>query len=101
MIARSVGVSETGVSGPAVGDRLMDASRALEGAFLQYLTQALRSTVPNEGHADAPGAELYGSLLDEHLSQMLANHTSTGIAEALYRQLSGQTWDATHQGGRE
>lgn len=101
MIVSSAGAPEAQVGGLAADDRLMMASRALEGAFLQYLTQALRSTVPNEGHADAPGAELYDSLLDDHLSQMLADHTSTGIAEALYRQLSGQTSSTTHQGGRE
>jgi Rod binding domain-containing protein len=79
-------------------DRLLEATRQLEGVFMQYLTQALRSTVPNGGHADAPGADIYDSLLDEHLSQVLANHTKTGIAEALYRQLDAGAADAPDQG---
>lgn len=71
-------------------DRLMETTRQLEGVFMNYLTQALRSTVPNGGTADAPGSDIYASMLDEHLAHALADHTRTGIAEALYRQLTGE-----------
>lgn len=70
-------------------DRLRDAAEQMEGVFVQHLTRALRATVPDGGNPDAPGADMYGSLLDEHLAAVVATDTRTGIAEALYRQLSG------------
>jgi len=69
-------------------ERLWQASEDLEGVFVQYLTKARRGTVPGGGNPDAPGAEMYGSLLDEHLAQAVASDSSSGIAEALYRQLT-------------
>jgi flagellar protein FlgJ len=77
----------------------MEASRQLEGVFLQYFTRALRGTVPEGGNANAPGAELYGSLLDEHLARMLAEKSGSGLAEALYRQLAGDVVTPTERGG--
>ncbi len=71
-------------------ERLRKASEDMEGVFIGYLTRALRATVPNGGSPDAPGADMYGSLLDEHLAQSVANDTRTGIAEALYRQLASR-----------
>ncbi len=68
--------------------RLREATQQLEGVFMQHLMKSMRATVPNGGNPDAPGADLYGSLLDEHLAQTVANKSSTGIAEALYRQLT-------------
>lgn len=70
------------------GDRLFAAAQALEGVFAQHLVKAMRATVPGGGSPDAPGADLYGALLDEHLAQTVAGDTRTGIAEAIYRQLS-------------
>lgn len=71
-------------------ERLRKASEDMEGVFIGYLTRALRATVPNGGSPDAPGADMYGSLLDEHLAQSVASDTRTGIAEALYRQLASR-----------
>jgi flagellar protein FlgJ len=86
---------------PEPDDRLRETTRQLEGVFMQYLTQALRSTLPNEGHADAPGAAIYDSMLDDHLAQVLADHTRTGIADALYRQLAGGASEPPMQGSGE
>jgi flagellar protein FlgJ len=82
------GVARTGVpTNPR--DRLREAAEQMEGVFIQHLTRALRATVPDGGNPDAPGADMYGALLDEHLASVVATDTRTGIAEALYRQLSG------------
>ncbi|MEM7416462.1 MAG: rod-binding protein [Gemmatimonadota bacterium] len=70
-------------------DRLRRAAEQMEGLFMQHLTSALRATVPGGGNPDAPGADMYASLLDEQLAHTVAEDTSSGIAEALYRQLSG------------
>lgn len=69
-------------------EQLREATEQMEGVFVSHLMKALRSTVPNGGNPDAPGADLYGSLLDEHLAEVVAGDTRGGIAEALYRQLS-------------
>lgn len=86
MIESVVGAAD--VSPTERHDKLRDATEQMEGVFVSYLMKALRSTVPNGGNPDAPGADLYGSLLDEHMAQVIANDTNGGIAEALYRQLS-------------
>lgn len=78
--------------------RLWQASQQFEGLFVQHLLTSLRRTVPNGGNPDAPGADLYGSLLDEHLAQSIANDTTSGIADALYRQLTSALRLAADQG---
>ena len=98
--AVQVGRSEVDQEPGGEKDRLWEATQQLEGVFVQYLMKALRDTVPNQGNADAPGADMYGSLLDEHLSDVIANDTRTGIAEALYRQLTATQPDSS-QGGSE
>lgn len=69
-------------------EKLREATEQMEGVFVSHLMKAMRSTVPNGGNPDAPGADLYGSLLDEHFAQIIASDTQGGIAEALYRQLN-------------
>ncbi|MCH1570577.1 MAG: rod-binding protein [Longimicrobiales bacterium] len=69
-------------------ERLRQAAEDMEAVFMHHLTSAMRATVPGGGHPDAPGADMYASMLDEHLADALAADTNTGIAEALYRQLS-------------
>lgn len=69
-------------------DKLREATQQMEGVFVSHLMKALRTTVPGGGNPDAPGADLYGSLLDEHLAQVVAGDTHSGIADALYRQLN-------------
>lgn len=91
-------IGEIGGNGPvqsassgvgSADERLRQAAEEMEGVFVQYLTKALRATVPEGGSPDAPGADMYASLLDEHLAEVMAADTRTGIAEVLYRQLSG------------
>lgn len=69
-------------------ERLRQAAEDMEAVFMHHLTSAMRATVPGGGHPDAPGADMYASMFDEHLADALAADTNTGIAEALYRQLS-------------
>jgi len=67
--------------------RFDEAAKGLEELFMHHLVRALRATVPDSGHPSAPGADLYGSLLDEHLAAVLARDTRTGIADSIHRQL--------------
>lgn len=79
-------------------EELRKASEDMEAVFIGYLTRALRATVPNGGSPDAPGADMYGSLLDDHLAQSVAADTRTGIAEALYRQLESRFMTSQGEG---
>jgi len=94
--AANPATTELGTGGDS--DKLREASEQLEGIFVQFLTKALRSTIPDGGNPDAPGADLYSSLLDEHLAQVVANDTRTGIAEALYRQFTALAQDSPREG---
>ena len=96
IVATPSGVAATEARSGA--DRLKEASEQLEGVFVQQLMKALRDTVPEGGTPNAPGGDLYSSLLDEHLAQVIADDTKTGIAEALYRQLSAGVRDPSPQG---
>lgn len=82
-------------------DGLRRAAEQMEGLFMQHLTSALRATVPGGGNPDAPGADMYASLLDEQLAHTVAEDTSSGIAEALYRQLSGSLPAESNEGSSE
>lgn len=98
-----LGVSDRGQADPGVDrrERLRDATEQMEGVFMQYLTKSLRATVPDGGSPDAPGADMYATLLDEELARAMAGDTRSGIAEALYRQLSVALGDDPAEGMAE
>lgn len=72
-----------------VDPRLRDATVALEGVFARELVKALRGTVPEGGSPDAPGGQLYTSLLDDHLADVLAGENGLGLSSAMLKQLMG------------
>lgn len=74
---------------PAVDPRLRDATIALESVFARELVRALRGTVPAGGSPDAPGADLYTSLLDDHLAEVLTGDRGLGLSAVMLKQLLG------------
>lgn len=72
-----------------VDPRLRDATVALESVFARELVKALRGTVPEGGSPDAPGGELYTSLFDDHLAEVLAGKDGLGLSAAMLKQLMG------------
>lgn len=86
---RPTGSHELTASGTAA--RLREACRQFEGVFLTYLVRAMRSTLPNRGAEPIQGSDVYGSMLEEQLAQAWARDGETGIADALYRQLTGRS----------
>jgi flagellar protein FlgJ len=98
----SIGVTGIGNGAPPSSDahasterdrRLLEACRQLDGVFVAHLVRALRETLPDGGTANAPGADIYASMLDDQLAQLVAETGRTGIADALYRQLRGTLTD--------
>jgi flagellar protein FlgJ len=89
---RTVGPGTVGPRPGASDDaRLRDTARQMEGAFVQELYKAMRTTVPQgEGVFDGGGGEeTFTALMDQHL----ATETSPGwahgrgLGEAIYQQL--------------
>lgn len=82
------GILDALKAGKIKGDeaRLRAATDALEGSFYQELFKAMRETVPDSGLLDGGGGEdSFTALLDEHLSEVAASQSESGIGQALYR----------------
>ena len=76
-------------TGSAVDPRLREATVALESVFARELVRALRGTVPGGGSPDAPGGDIYTSLLDEHLAEVLTGDRGLGLSSVMLKQLLG------------
>lgn len=83
------GPARRGDAAAGVDPRLREATVALEGVFARELVRALRGTVPDGGSPDAPGGELYTSLFDDHLAEVLAGDDGLGLSAAMLKQLVG------------
>lgn len=70
---------------------LRRAAGQFEALFVQQLLESMRNAMPRSGMFDGPGQEIYVGMLDQQLSQSLANRPG-GLAEVIARQL------ATHLG---
>ncbi len=92
-------ITPTGTTpAPSVNARDEDAklrkvATQLEGLFVQQMFKAMRETVPQqEGFVSGgTGEELFTSLMDQHLAAETPKHWEGGLADAVYRQLRGQT----------
>lgn len=70
--------------------RLRQASRDLEGVFVEQLFKAMRETVPEGGLLDGgTGEEMFTTLLDQRLSALTPERWEGGLGNAVYRQLQG------------
>lgn len=68
--------------------RLRQASRDLEGVFVEQLFKAMRETVPeNSLFGGGAGEEMFTSMMDSHLAGQVPSGWENGMGEALYRQL--------------
>lgn len=65
---------------------LKQAAGQFEALFLQQLLKSMRDAMPRSGMFDGPGQETYVAMLDQQLSQSMANRPG-GLAEIIARQL--------------
>jgi flagellar protein FlgJ len=65
---------------------LKQAAGQFEALFLQQLLKSMRDAMPKSGMFDGPGQETYVAMLDQQLSQSMANRPG-GLAEIIARQL--------------
>ncbi len=77
--------------GPTVSPReqLKKAAQELESVFYAQLFQAMRDTIPAEGGLleTSQGEKMFTAMLDEQVAQVAAQHSHSGLADALARQL--------------
>jgi Rod binding domain-containing protein len=67
---------------------LRKAARALEGVFLNQLFQAMRATVPESSLlGSSSGQQMFQSMFDEHMSEVMAQQSEDSLGDLLYDQL--------------
>ncbi len=71
--------------------RLKEACQQFEAVFLHMMLQSMRATVPKSDLFGADhGKEIFESMLDQKLSENMAEAGGTGLADMLYKQLRTQ-----------
>ncbi|RJG05942.1 flagellar assembly peptidoglycan hydrolase FlgJ [Noviherbaspirillum cavernae] len=68
-------------------EALKEASKQFESLFLNMVMKSMREASPKEGLFDNEQSRMYTSMLDQQLSQTMANR-GVGLADMLVRQLS-------------
>ncbi len=63
------------------------AAKQFEALFMNMIMKSMREATPQEGMFESQQTKMYTSMLDQQLSQTLANR-GVGLAEVLERQLS-------------
>ncbi len=63
------------------------AAGQFEALFMQQLMKSMRDAMPKSGMLEGPGQETYVGMLDQQLSQSLANRVG-GLADMIAKQLS-------------
>lgn len=70
---------------------LRKACQEFEAIMLDMLYKQMKATVIKSNLIEAdPGKEIFESMLDEKLMEQASKTGSLGLAESLYKQLSGQ-----------
>lgn len=68
-------------------ESLKAVAQQFEGLFVNMLMKSMRDATPKDGLMDSEQSKMFGSMLDQQLSQSLAKR-GVGLADALIRQLS-------------
>jgi len=70
---------------------LKDACQEFEAYYVQQLFKEMRKTIPDGGlFENSNEGKIYKDMLDEKYSGIISEGSGTGIADALYKQLSPQ-----------
>jgi soluble lytic murein transglycosylase-like protein len=72
--------------------RLRRVAQDFETIFLSYMMKTMRETVPESGLMESNlDREFFTGMFDEEVSKRAAQGRGVGLAEMIYRQLSGQS----------
>jgi len=79
--------------------KLKELSIEFESFFMKETVDAMRKTVPKSGLIDGGNAEeIYRSMYDDQLSKSMAESGGTGIAKAIFNQMSNAYMNSTSAG---
>ncbi len=78
-------------------DALKSAAKQFEALFMNMIMKSMREASPQEGIFDNDQSRMYTSMLDQQISQNLANR-GVGLADMLIRQLSSNMGGQAGQG---
>jgi soluble lytic murein transglycosylase-like protein len=72
--------------------RLQKATKDFEALFLSYIIKSMRNGLPKDEDAteEGYGGELMEGLMDAELSRHVAKNSNLGLAEMLYRSVTGE-----------
>jgi len=71
--------------------RLRKAARDFEALFVGYMLKSMRDAMPQSKlFGDGFGADMMSSMMDAELARTMTQSRSFGLAEMLYRQLTGE-----------
>jgi len=71
-------------------ERLRRAAQDFEALFISYLLKVMRESIPKSGLLDEGlQGEIFKAMFDQEIAKRIARTKGLGIAEVIYRQLSG------------
>ena len=76
-------------------DQLKAVSSQFEAILLRQMMSAMRATVPRSEFLDSFSMQMYESMLDEEIANVVAKERGIGLSEMLYDQLSRMVPDKT------
>ncbi len=78
-------------------DSIKAAAKQFEALFMNMVMKSMREATPQEGLFDSQQTKMYTSMMDQQISQTLANR-GVGLADVLVRQLSNNRGVAVEPG---
>ena len=72
--------------------RLQKATKDFEALFLSYIVKSMRNGMPKDEDetGEGFGGEMMEGLIDTELSRHVAQSSNLGLAEMLYRSVTGE-----------
>ncbi|MGZ3159419.1 MAG: flagellar assembly peptidoglycan hydrolase FlgJ [Burkholderiaceae bacterium] len=78
-------------------DALKGVAKQFEALFMNMIMKSMRDATPQDGMFDIEQTKMYTSMMDQQISQSLANR-GVGLADMLVRQLSNRVSSVDAQG---
>ncbi|MGZ5885117.1 MAG: flagellar assembly peptidoglycan hydrolase FlgJ [Burkholderiaceae bacterium] len=78
-------------------DALKGVAKQFEALFMNMIMKSMRDATPQDGMFDSEQTKMYTSMMDQQISQSLANR-GVGLADMLVRQLSNRVSSVDAQG---
>jgi len=80
--------------------RLEKAAKDFEAVFVGYMLKSMRSTIPKDDMlGDGLGGDVMEGMFDAELSTQLSRQSHLGLAEMIYRSVTGESLQAAARSG--